>query len=255
MLEINKLYCMDNVLGMKLLPDNSVDLTVTSPPYGNLRKYTGYDWNFEEVANQIYRVTKIGGIVVWVVGDQTIRGSETGDSFKQVLYFMELKFNLHDTMIYRKENYVPLTHNRYEQSFEYMFIFSKKKPKTFNPIKIPCKQAGKIEKYGQDRRQNHGTYHSMRLYKSTEYKSTKSEKIHPNIFSYTLGKGKTGHPAPFPEQLAHDHIISWSNIGDLVLDPFVGSGTTAKIAKDLGRNFVGFDISQKYIDLANDRIR
>ena len=249
-----KLYNGDCLEVMKTLEDNSIDLTVTSPPYDNLRTYNGYTFDFEGIAKELYRVTKQGGVVVWVVGDATIKGSETGTSFKQALYFKEIGFNLHDTMIYQKINYVPLTHDRYEQSWEYMFIFTKGKPSTFNPVKIPCKGAGKLEKYGLERRQNHGASHSMRLYSDTEYIATKNTKIAPNIFSYTLGKEKTGHPAPFPEKLAEDHILSWSNEGDTVLDPMAGSGTTLKMAKKNNRNYIGIEISEEYIDIINKRL-
>ena len=255
MLKFNEIYCGDNVALCKQLDDNCIDLTVTSPPYDNLRKYNGFTWDFEGLAKELYRVTKPGGVVVWVVGDATIDGSETGTSFRQALYFKEIGFNLHDTMIYAKVNYVPLTHNRYEQQFEYIFILSKSRPSKFNPIKIPCKNPGKIEKYGLERRQNHGANHSMRLYNETTFIATKSEKIAPNIFYYSCGKEKTGHPAPFPEQLASDHIISWSNENDLILDPFMGSGTTAKCAKILKRNYIGFEISEEYCKIAEQRIQ
>jgi len=242
------LYCGDSGEVMKSFPDNCIDLTVTSPPYDNLRTYNGYSFNFELIAQQLFRVTKQGGVVVWVVGDATIKGSETGTSFKQALYFKEIGFNLHDTMIYQKINYVPLTHNRYEQSFEYMFILSKGAPNIFHPIRIPCKNAGKLEKYGLERRQHHGKNHSMRLYNKTTVKATKEHKIASNIFCYTLGKEKTGHPAPFPEQLARDHILSWSNENNIILDPFAGSGTTLKVGLQLNRKIVGIELSQKYID-------
>jgi len=183
-----------------------------------------------------------------------MNGSESGTSFKQALYFKEIGFNLHDTMIYQKVNYVPLTHNRYEQSFEFMFILSKGKPKTFNPIMIPCKQAGKVEKYGLERRQNHGSKHAMRLYDETEFKAIKENKIAPNIFAYTLGREKTGHPAPFTEALANDHVTTWSNENDLVYDPFMGSGTTAKMAILNKRKYIGSEISKEYCDIAEKRI-
>lgn len=254
-MEINKIYnenCLDT---MAKMPDKFVDLVVTSPPYDNLREYKGYSFAFEEIAKELFRITKQGGVVVWVVGDATINGSESGTSFNQALFFKEIGFNLHDTMIYQKVNYVPLTHNRYEQSFEFMFILSKGKPKTFNPIMIPCKQAGKVEKYGLERRQNHGSKHAMRLYNETEYKATKENKIAPNIFAYTLGREKTGHPAPFPEALANDHIISWSNENDLIYDPFMGSGTTGLVARKLGRNYIGSEISSEYCQIAEIRIK
>lgn len=255
MIDINKNYNESNLETMARMPDNFIDLTVTSPPYDNLREYKGYSFPFEEIANELYRVTKKGGVVVWVVGDATINGSESGTSFKQALYFMSIGFNLHDTMIYQKVNYVPLTHNRYEQSFEFMFIFSKGRPNTFNPIKIPCKQAGKIEKYGLERRQNHGSKHAMRLYAETEFKATNDTKIAPNIFSYTLGREKTGHPAPFPEGLANDQINTWSNEGDLIYDPFMGSGTTAKMAATNNRNWIGSEISEEYCSIIEQRVR
>jgi DNA modification methylase len=255
-LELNRIYAMDCVEGMKMLPDECIDLTVTSPPYDNLRAYNGYSFDFEAVANELYRITKPGGVVVWVVGDATVKGSETGTSFRQALYFKEIGFNLHDTMIYAKYDYVPLTHNRYEQQFEYMFVFSKGKPKTFNPIKIPCKYAG--QKNTTSHRRN-----SDELEKGSGYgKEVKPEKIKPNIWFYNVGKNKSTkdkvahkHPAIFPEQLATDHIISWSNHGDIVLDPFMGSGTTAKMALLNNRRFIGFEISSEYVEIANKRIK
>lgn len=254
-IKLNTIYNEDCLETMKRMPDGFVDLTVTSPPYDDLRTYNGYSFDFESIAKELYRITKDGGVVVWVVGDATNNGSESGTSFKQALYFKEVGFNLHDTMIYQKVNYVPLTHNRYEQSFEFMFILSKGKPKTFNPIMIPCKQAGKVEKYGLERRQNHGSKHAMRLYNETEFKATKENKIAPNIFAYTLGREKTGHPAPFPEALANDHITTWSNKNNTVYDCFMGSGTTAKVAKDLGRGYIGSEISKEYCDIAEQRLR
>lgn len=257
MIELNKLYCADNVEFMKeSIPDNFIDLTVTSPPYDDLRTYNGYSFDFENVARELYRVTKDGGVVVWVVGDKTHNGSETGTSFKQALYFKDIGFRLHDTMIYAKYDYMPLTHNRYEQQFEYMFIFSKGKPKTFNPIKIPTKHAG------QKNTTSHRRF-SDDLEKGSGYgKKVKKEKIKPNIWFYNVGKNKSTkdalahkHPAIFPEKLAEDHIISWSNKGDIVFDPFVGSGTTAKMAKLNSRKYIGVDISREYIDLANKRLR
>jgi DNA modification methylase len=253
-MEINKIYNEDCLLTMKNIVDNFIDLTITSPPYDGLRTYNGYSFDFENIVKELYRITKNGGVVVWIVGDSTIKGSESGTSFKQALFFKEVGFNLHDTMIYQKLNYVPLTHNRYEQSFEYIFILSKGKPKTFNPIMIPCKNAGKLEKYGLERRQNHGINHSMRLYDETTFKPTKNTKIAPNIFSYTVGKERTGHPAPFPEKLANDMIISWSNENDLVYDCFMGSGTTAKMCVINNRNYIGSEISKEYCKLIYKRI-
>lgn len=254
MIESNKIYNTDCVEGMKMIDDDYIDLTITSPPYDELRSYDGYSFDFENTAKELYRITKEGGVVIWVVGDSTINGSESCTSFRQALYFVDIGFKLHDTMIYQKVNYIPLTHNRYEQSFEYMFCFSKGKPKTFNPIMIPCVNAGKLESYGSFRRSILDENQAMRSPYGIEYKMTKDMKIHPNIFPYTLGSEKTGHPAVFPEKLARDQIISWSNKGDVVLDPFMGSGTVAKMCKILGRNYIGFEISEKYCDIANKRV-
>jgi len=251
-LEINKIYNMDCIEGMKLLPNECIDLTVTSPPYDNLRKYKGFTWDFESTAKELYRVTKKGGVVVWVVGDATINGSETGTSFRQALYFKEIGFNLHDTMIYAKKNPIPLTHNRYEQYFEYMFVFSKSKPKTFNPIMIPCVTAG--HRYDWE---CNGRVEEQSVRNRKEAAVVKSNKQKGNIWEYVVSsrKGETGdHPAPFPEELANDHIISWSNEGDLVLDPFMGSGTTAKMALLNNRNIIGFEISEEYCEIAEQRI-
>ena len=246
----------DNKELLKEIPDGCVDLVVTSPPYDNLRTYNdtmdcwGWD-DFTVVADELYRVLKPGGVIIWVVGDATIDGSETGTSFKQALYFKEIGFNIHDTMIYNKENYTPLTHNRYEQCFEYMFVFSKGRPNKFNPIKVDCKLGGKVEKY---RKSQVDTRQAVRVRTEDEYFVISDKKIHPNIFTYTCGQSRSGHPAPFPDNLAMDMINSWSNEGDTVLDPFMGSGTTGKFAVLLKRNFMGIEIVPEYFDLAKNRI-
>lgn len=236
---------------MREIPDEFIDLTITSPPYDDLRKYNGYSFDFESTAKELYRVTKKGGVVVWVVGDQTSNGSESGTSFKQALYFKEIGFNLHDTMLYRKLNYMPLNHNRYEQEFEYMFVLSKGKPKTFNPIMIPCKYAGQ-ETWGAP--SYHKTNSSGLV--STSKKKINDTKQHGNIFEYFTNKTKEtkGHPAPYPEQLVQDQILSWSNEGDIVLDPFLGSGTTAKVAILNCRHYIGFEISEQYFEIAKARV-
>lgn len=243
--------CLDK---MKDIPDNSIDLTVTSPPYDNLRTYNGYSWDFENTAKELFRITKKGGVVVWVVGDQTIKGSETGTSFRQALYFKEIGFNLHDTMIYAKNNPIPLTHNRYEQQFEYMFILSKSKPKTFNPLLRENKNSGK---------KNGGTIRleGKELKQKNKIGVIKEKSFLYNIWFYDIGFNKSTkdkkayqHPAIFPEQLAKDHIISWSNENDTVLDPFMGSGTTGKVCKLLNRNFIGIEISKDYFEIAKKRI-
>lgn len=247
-----KMMVGDNVKLLYLMEDESIDLTVTSPPYDGLRLYNGYSFDFENLAKQLYLKTKNGGVVVWVVGDGTKNGTESGTSFRQALFFKEIGFNLHDTMIYEKANPIPLTHNRYEQYFEYMFVFSKGKPKTFNPILEDCKTSGTYT-----HRRNTGRVAEAATRNRDEITLTKQTKYKGNIWKYVVGskKGETGnHPAPFPEQLAYDHVISWSNENDLVLDPFLGSGTTAKVSKMLNRNFIGFDISEQYLKIAEDRV-
>lgn len=250
-----KLYNGDCLELMKDIPDKSVDLTVTSPPYDNLRTYNGNieQWSLEKfkaIAKELYRVTKQGGVVVWVVGDATINGSETGTSFRQALFFMECGFRLHDTMIYRKTNYVPLTHNRYEQEFEYMFVFSKGKPNTFNPIKIPCKTAG-AKTSGRTFYQTNNQNIPTAGHKNNPVSDFKQKG---NVWDLSTNAGIKGHPAQFPEQLANDHIVSWSNEGDTVLDCFMGSGTTGKMALLNRRNFIGIELDKTYFNIAKERI-
>ena len=243
---------------MKSIPNNKIDLTVTSPPYDNLRTYNGNanDWNFikfQDIAKQLYRITVDGGIVVWVVGDKTENGSETLSSFKQALYFKEVGFNIHDTMIYAKNNPMPTTGKRYGQQFEYMFVLSKGTPRVFNPIMEKCVKAGQNKTISS--RKTDGT--------RDEYKENivASKRKKNNIWFYSIGnycttKDKIAfqHPAIFPEKLAEDHILSWSNEGDLVFDPFMGSGTTGVAAKELNRNYIGIDLNKEYIEIANKRI-
>ena len=252
---INKIHNLDCVEGLKMLPDNSIDLTVTSPPYDNLRTYNGFSWNFEAVAKELYRVTKQGGVVVWVVADATIKGSETGTSFKQALYFKECGFNLHDTMIWSKPAFtaVGALKTRYAQTFEYMFVFSKGKPKSFNPIKDRKTKSRKKGKHGKIR-QSDGSMRPM----SNKGKQYGEYGIRYNVWSMAAvvsNRERTGHPAQFPEQLVKDHILSWSNAGDIVLDPFMGSGTTAKMALLNNRKYIGFEISKEYCDIAEERLR
>jgi len=252
---------MDNVEGMKkLILDDSIDLTVTSPPYDNMRKYNGYSFDFEGLVKELYRVSKDGGIVVWVVGDSVIKGGETGTSFRQALGFIEAGFKLHDTMIYEKNtSSFPARRNgsRYTQIFEYMFVFSKGKPKTANLIcDKPNRWAGHTN-WGKNTQRD----------KDNDLKETSNIKPVPdfsprnNIWRYVVGGGfgtkdkiAHKHPAIFPEQLAEDHILSWSNENDIVLDPFMGSGTVAKMALLNNRNYIGFESSQEYVELAKERL-
>jgi len=248
---------MDCVEGMKLLGDNSVDLTVTSPPYDNLRKYNGFEWDFEGAAKELYRVTKDGGVVVWIVNDSTFKGSETGTSFKQAIYFKEIGFSLHDTMIWKKTNPIPndTRQKRYIQSFEYMFVLSKGKPCVCNYIKEKSKYGGKITNNTSQIKSN-GDERDDR--KEARKKMVVNEyKILTNIWSCSsIHKNeKTKHPAQFPEKLAEDHILSWSNEGDVVFDPFAGSGTTAKMSILNNRQYLGFEISKEYCDITELRIQ
>lgn len=239
---------------LKEIEDNVIDMVITSPPYDNLRKYEGYTFDFEAIAKELYRVIKPGGVMIWVVGDSVNNGSESGTSFKQALYFKEIGFNLHDTMIYRKSNYVPLNHNRYEQEFEYMFCLSKGKPNTFTPVRIPCKYAG-CETWGD--RSFYKENDNNDLMK-TGKKVINDTKIHGNIFEYRVGSTtstkKYKHPAMFPIELVHDQIATWSEIGGLILDPMMGSGTTGEEALKLNRDFIGIEISEKYFALAKERL-
>tara|TARA_R110001632_G_scaffold71185_1_gene165281 strand:+ start:43 stop:813 length:771 start_codon:yes stop_codon:yes gene_type:complete len=250
-MKVNKIYnenCLDTMARMK---DNFIDLTVTSPPYDNLRTYNGYSFDFESIAKELYRVTKEGGVIVWIVNDATIKGSETGTSFKQALYFKEVGFNLHDTMIWQKVS--SFQHkNRYIPCFEYMFVFSKGKPKTYNLIKDRKNKWGGTQVHGTERQLNGETRQRSAIQKS---KIVKEYGARYNIWDIPPNKNnKTGHPAVFPEQLVNDHILTWSNSNDVVYDPFMGSGTTAKMAKTNNRNYIGSEISKEYCDIINERL-
>lgn len=244
------IHCENCLDTMDFMPDNYIDLTVTSPPYDNLRKYNGYCFDFENIARELFRTTKKGGVLIWVVGDKTHKGSESGTSFRQALYFKEVGFNLHDTQLYVKKNYIPLTHNRYEQAFEYMFCFTKGAPKTFNPILVESKLQGTSANF---KRKGYG-FKEGAFRRRDEDVTVKSTKIKNNIFTYPTGNSGVKHPAPFPLDLAKDQIVSWSNEGDLIYDPFCGSGTTGLAALTLNRNFIGSEISQEYCDLIKLRL-
>lgn len=243
------IYCGECSQVMRdILPDNHIDLTVTSPPYDNLRTYNGYTFDFEAIAAQLWRVTTAGGVVVWVVADATVDGSETCTSDIQKLYFRGLGFNVHDTMIYQTDK-PPMNDNRYQACFEFMFVFSKGKPKSFNPIMIQSSKAGE-RRIGITYRQENNSL--KKQWRGGTYSPT---TIKQSIWYYPAGGINVNHPAPFPEALARDHIISWSNPGDLVLDPMLGSGTTAKMAQQLGRRCIGIEISEEYCRIAVDRLR
>ena len=244
---------------MKEIPDSSIDLVVTSPPYDNLRTYkNSLNWSFQifqSVANELKRVLKKGGVIVWVIGDATVKGSETGSSFRQALYFKEINLNLHDTMIYQKNSYPFPPSNRYYQQFEYMFIISKGAPKTFNGLRVPTTYRKDTSEVSTTR-QKDGTTKEMK------YEKGKADRLMDNIWPLNTGFMRTTkdkeaykHPAIFPDELAARHILSWTNQGDTILDPFMGSGTTGKQAKLLKRNFIGIECVEEYFRIAKQRIK
>ena len=244
---------------LRKMEEETIDCVITSPPYDNLRTYNGtLDWNlekFKEIAIELYRVLKKGGVIVWVVGDATVKGSETGTSFKQALWFMELGFNLHDTMIYAKNNPVPQADKtRYTQAFEYMFVLSKGKPKTVNRITEQCKHIGKVH-FGKNK------LNEENCDRKTD-RAVKETKPKINMWFYNIGNNQSSKdkfaskvPAIFPEQLVYDHIVSWTKEKDVVLDCFMGSGTVGKICKTLNRDFIGIEIVPEYFKIATERIK
>ena len=252
-MEVNKIYNMDCLDGLRMLESGCIDLTVTSPPYDNLRTYDGHikQWTFDkfkEIGKELFRVTKPGGVVVWVVADQTKNGTESGTSFRQALYFKECGFNLHDTMVWLKDGGGAVGSNKcYTQNFEYMFVFSKGIPKAINLIYDKPNLSYGIDKSGIGRRKISGE-------KKVETRKPARKFSRRNNWWYIPPQKGKEHPAVFPEQLANDHILSWSNPGDLVLDPFMGSGTTAKMAFLNKRNYLGFEISEEYCEIAEEKI-
>lgn len=250
-----KLYNGDCIEILSDIESNSVDLVVTSPPYDSLRTYDNKcEWDFDtfkSIAEQLYRVIKSGGVIVWVVNDQTIDGSETGSSFRQALYFKDIGLNLHDTMIWSKSLFSFPDNLRYGASFEYMFILSKGQPKYVNKI---CDRPNKF--WGT---KNHGTNRAMdgTTFRKSNHNKTRISEFGERFNVWEISPDKhnvSGHPAVFPVQLAQDHIISWSREGDTVLDPFMGSGTTGVAALQTRRNFIGIEINEEYFNYAKSRI-
>lgn len=249
-----RFYLGDNVEVMRSIPEGVIDLTVTSPPYDNMREYTGEsEWNWEkftQVAQELYRVTKEGGVVVWNVNDKTVNGAKSCSSFKQVLHFCEVGFILADTMIWEKTGTSMGSNRLYHANFEYMFILSKGKHITFNPIRDRKNVVKGKQSVGGGGIDVHGKSKPIVSIVSDEFgKRNNIWRINP-----AQGVNKHGHPAPFPEIFARDHIISWSNEDDVVLDPFMGSGTTACAAIETNRKWVGIEVSQEYADKAIERI-
>lgn len=252
---LDQIICGDNVETMQAFPDGCIDLVVTSPPYDNLRAYGGHSWDFEGVAQQLWRVIKPGGVVVWVVNDKTEDGDETGSSFRQALRFKEIGFRLHDTMIWHRVAAFPES-TRYHPAFEYMFIFSKGQPATFNCIADRETSTGGTGGFSRMERQPDGT---IRRPSRVWTRSDTAARL--NIWKINAGSGQSAeenfafkHPAIFPEELARDHIQSWSNENDIVLDPFSGSGTTAKMARLMGRRHIGIEVNPEYCEISRKRL-
>ena len=253
MIELYNDDCVNHMLSM---PDDIIDLTVTSPPYDDIRDYDdSLHWNekiWQDIIQELYRVTKDGGVCVWIVNDRIKNGSKSGNSFKQSLYALETGFKLHDVMIYNRSS-MPNQAKRYNQDFEFMFVWAKGKIRTFNPIKVPCTYAGVGTSPTVRNKKGVLEGKGRRIIKDTKKKS--------NIWQYSAGHSKSTHdkeahehPAIFPERLVEDHIKTWSNEGDLVFDPMMGSGTTGKMCKMTGRHFIGVEKVSNYYDIALKRI-
>ena len=249
---LDRVVCGDNCDVLGTLPRECIDLVVTSPPYDSLREYGGHSWDFFGVAWQLKRVLKPGGVIVWVVADQTKDGSETGTSMEQALHFKRLGLNLHDTMIYSKAGTGACGSNdAYWQAWEYMLVISNGKPKTINRLHDRLnRHAGKVATQGNGEKMT-----SIGTRSERGARIVPETSVRQNIWQYAAHYGETtAHPAPFPAPLARDHILSWSNPGDIVLDPFAGSGTTCKAAKELGRKFIGIEINPEYCQIAEKRL-
>jgi len=268
MIEVNKTYNESCLETMSKMPDNFIDCTVTSPPYDDIRNYNkkikglsdefnGYSFPFEEIAKELFRVTKKGGVVVWVINDATHKGSETLNSFRQALFFKEVGFRMHDTMIYRKLNPMPNAGKRYQQMFEYMFVLSKGSPKTTNislrerSNKCEDKRTYRKKKFSRNK---DGDFNENDYY-------VKEMVPDYNIWDFYVGWGNTSkddvafeHPAIFPEELAKRHIESWTNEGELIYDPFMGSGTTSKMSILSNRNYIGSELSEEYCIIESKRL-
>jgi len=253
-LPLDTIICGDNCEVMRTMPSESIDLVVTSPPYDDLRTYGGHSWDFYGVAWNLKRLLKPGGVMVWVVADQVEDGSETGTSLRQALHFQSIGLNLHDTMIYQKNSYPFPPTNRYYQQSEYMFVLSKGSPKTFNGLVQATKWRKETDEVSTTRQPDGST-------KEMKYEKGKETRLRDNVWQVDTGFMRTTddkiaykHPAMFPEALARDHILSWSNESDVVLDPFSGSGTTAKMAKYNGRRFIGIEVNPEYVAISEKRL-
>lgn len=256
-MELGRIYHENCIDTLKRMPDEFVDMTITSPPYDDLREYEGYHFPVEEIAALLFRKTTKGGVVIWVVGDRTVNGGETLTSFRHAFVFREAGFKVHDTMLYVKNNPIPSDcGRRYRQAFEYMFCFSKGQPRTFNPITEATKSAGARIKAFRITERGRGNVPD-----EDTGRKIKAERKVSNIFTYNVGTSSSQdkiafkHPAIFPEKLVEDQITTWTNEGDVVYDCFMGSGTTAKVAQLLKRRWLGSEVSGEYVRIAEERLR
>jgi DNA modification methylase len=262
MIELNQIYCDDCCNVMNRMDPDTIDLVVTSPPYDDMRDYKGYTFDVNAIARHLYRVMKPGGVIVWVVADKTADGGETLTSFHHAFVFESVGFKVR-TMIYKKAGVNYPSKYFYDKQFEYMFLFFKGDTKTrvFNPIRDkPNKWAGHSNWGDITSRQKDGSLKLQKTKEANTYVIPEFGK-RTDVWEYATGKGNTSrdeeafkHPASFPEKLAADHIISWTNPGDIVYDPMGGSFTTLKMAKLLGRNYIGSDISEEYCELGRRRL-
>ena len=260
-LPINQIICGDNCEVMRQMPSESIDLVVTSPPYDDLRTYGGYSWDFYGVAWNLKRLIRQGGVIVWVVADATVDGDETGTSMRQALHFKEIGLRLHDTMIYQRDGCRFPETNRYYPVWEYMFVLSKGKPIAVNLLEDRKNKQHGDKIASSTQRERDGRLSKVSCAKTNPSKTVKEFGVRFNTWVYSCGNGKSTsdsyafkHPATYPEKLARDHILSWSNEGDIVLDPFSGSGTTAKMARDNGRRYIGIEINKDYVGLSTKRL-
>ncbi len=253
----DRIFCGASEEVLSGFPDACIDLIVTSPPYDTLRSYGGHEWNwqtFVKVAEQLERVLAPGGVLVWVVADEVVRGSETGTSMRQALWLKDLNLRLHDTMVWLKHGAMPQPQNRYNPEWEYMFVLSKGTPKTFNPIREDCVLAGKKHRVSRQEKDESAAKRC-----NLHGRVTHETKVAGNVWVYQNNFSRNDllayeHPATFPMKLASDHIASWSNPGDVVLDPFCGSGTTVRAAKNLNRRYVGIEVNPEYVELIKTRL-
>lgn len=255
--ELNEIYCIDCVEGMKKIPDNSVDIVVTSPPYDGIRDYNGFNFDLHETGRGLIRILKEGGIVAMVIQDQTKNFGKTLTSFKTIIDWCDnIGFKLFECVIYRKHGSEGAWWtNRFRVDHEYMPIFLKgEKPQYFNKenLKVPSIHGGKVMTGSGSRRTDGKT-------NARVTRPINTMKCRGTIWNYLMAGDKDPikrqHPAPFPDQIPLDFIECFCPPGGVVLDPFMGSGSTAVAAKKLNRKYIGFDTSEEYIKIAHARLR